>query len=176
MVSQVDASFIKIRQHYDTISPACIVGGIRLDVNVTERDSQFAEYALGFEEYLRAHTAIDLQVPRAHDAQSLRASFEQLDLALGQIADLASVYGNDSRADIEPLTTPTAVLAGEYLRVGMGASWMEPAYEGDQSLLLATPNGIALDLEGVARSTLMSSQPNLTALVDRLLEQTEDWT
>lgn len=142
-----------------------------LGVNVTQRDEQYSEYARGYEDYLRAQTGIELQAPQADDPNSLRASFERLDLALGQIADLASVYGSDSRADIEPLTTPTAVLAGEYLRVGMGAIWMEPAYEGDQSLLLATPNGIALDLEGVARSTLMSSQPNLTALVNRLLER-----
>lgn len=145
------------------------------DDPMSERGEQLSEYAKGFAEYLTSQTGIELAPPDAQSQDSLRRSFERLDLALGQIADLASVYGDDSRHDIEPLTVPTAVLAGEYLRVGFDARWLEPAYEGDAALLLATPDGIALDMDGVARTALMSSQPNLTAFVDRLLNR-EPWT
>lgn len=138
---------------------------------MSERDRQLTEYARSFAEYLESQTGILLSPPDAQHPATLRESFERLDLALGQIADLASVYGDDSRHDIEPLTVPAAVLAGEYLRVGLDAHWLEPAYEDDAALLLATPDGIALDMDGVARTALMSPQPNLTALVDRLLNQ-----
>lgn len=135
-----------------------------------DRDEQFASFARQYADYLRSQTAIDLVPPAKDDEAGLRASFEQLDLALAQISDLASVYGSDPRSDIEPLTVPTAVLAGELLRVGIGARWMEPAFEGDGSLVLITSDGVALDLDGVARAALMSSQPNLTAVLDRLLQ------
>lgn len=149
-------------------------GPLAADDPMSERGEQFSEYANGFAEYLTSQTGIELAPPDAQSQDSLRGSFERLDLALGQIADLASVYGDDSRHDIEPLTLPTAVLAGEYLRVGLDAHWLEPAYKGDAALLLATPDGIALDMDGIARTALMSSQPNLTALVDRLLNRDGD--
>ncbi len=139
------------------------------DNSISRRDQQLREYALGFAEYLSAQTGILLSPPESQRPASLRGSMERLDLALGQIADLASVYGDDSRHDIEPLIIPAAALAGEYLRDGLDARWLEPAYEGDDALLLATPDGIAIDMVGVARAALMSPQPNLTALVDRLL-------
>ncbi len=138
---------------------------------MTNDSQRREEYARSFAEYLQSQTGMHLAPPEAEDLEGLRRSFERLDLALGQIADLASVYGDDSRHDIEPLTVPTAVLAGEYLRVGLDARWLEPAYEGDGALLLATPDGIALDMDGLARTALMSVQPNLTALVDRLLNR-----
>ena len=137
---------------------------------MTERDEQFAIAARQFADYLTAQTGVDLCPSLDGDEASLRASFAQLDIALAQISDLASVYGSDPRRDIEPLTVPTAVLVGELLRTGMGARWMEPAYEGDSSLMLVTRDGVALDLDGVARTALMSTQPNLSALLNRLLE------
>ena len=135
-----------------------------------ERNEALSEYARGFAEYLAAQTGVQLTVPVSGDLDSLRMSFERLDLALGQIADLATIYGNDTRSDIEHLTAPTAVLIGEYLRAGLGARWLEPAFDGDDSLMLITADGIALDLGGVARTTLMSPQPSLAALVERLME------
>jgi hypothetical protein len=136
---------------------------------LSERNTQFVHYAQQFAEYLRGQTAVEVTPPSTNDHAALLLSFERLDLALGQIADLASVYGADQRSDIEPLTTPTAVLAGEYLRIGLGACWLEPVFEGDHTLMVVTPDGVALDLDGMARSALMSSQPNLTAIVRRLL-------
>lgn len=142
---------------------------------MSERDEQLSEYARGFAEYLASQTGVSLPLPESRDRHLLRASFERLDLALGQIVDLASVYGDDSRHDIEPLIVPTAVLAGEYLRVGVSGRWLEAAYEGDTALLLSTPDGIALDMHGLARSALLSPEPNLTAFLDRLLNG-EPWT
>lgn len=137
---------------------------------MTEPDRERAEVARQYAAYLRDQTGVEVAAPEPGDVALLRAHFELLDLALGQIADLASIYGSDQRGDIEPLAVPTAMLAGEYLRAGIGARWMEPAFPGDISLLLLTPDGVALDLEGMARAALLSPRPNLTALVERLLE------
>lgn len=145
--------------------------GIGMEHRLIERNAQFVEFARRFEAYLRDQTSIEMATPSAHDRGALVRGFERLDLALAQIADMASIYGADQRGDIEPLTTPTAVLTGEYLRIGLGAEWLEPAFEGDNSLTVVTPNGVALDLDGLARSALMSARPNLTALVQRLLAQ-----
>jgi hypothetical protein len=138
--------------------------------NLSARDTQFAELARQFSDYLHGQTGIMLELPVAGQPASLMQSIQRLDLALAQIADLASVYGADHRSDIEPLTVPTAVLTGEYLRIGLGAHWLEPAYEGDVSLLLVTRDGVAIDLDGLARSALMSQQPDLSALVERLIQ------
>jgi hypothetical protein len=137
--------------------------------NLSDRDEQFTALAKQFSDYLHGQTGIALEPPVAGEPASLRQSIERLDLALAQIADLASVYGADHRSDIEPLTVPTAVLTGEYLRIGIGAHWLEPAFDGDGSLLLVTPDGVAIDLDGLARSALLSQQPNLSALVERLI-------
>jgi hypothetical protein len=137
---------------------------------LSNRDARFAELARQFSDYLHGQTGIALEPPVSGQTVSLRQSIERLDLALAQIADLASVYGADHRSDIEPLTVPTAVLTGEYLRIGLGARWLEPAFEGDGSLMLVTPDGVAIDLDGLARSALMSQQPNLSALVERLIQ------
>ena len=122
-----------------------------------------------FSRYLGDQTGVALEPPVPGDSASLRRSFERLDLALAQIADMASVYGSEQRSDIEPLTLPTAVLAGEYLRIGLSGRWMEPAYEGDTNLMLVTGEGVALDMDGMARTALLSPQPNLTALIEQLL-------
>lgn len=144
---------------------------VTTDDAASQRSQQLREYALGFAEYLSGQTGIQLSPPACQHPEHLRGSMERLDLALGQIADLASVYGDDSRHDMEPLIIPAAALAGEYLREGLNARWLEPAYDGDDALLLTTPDGVALDMAGVVRAALMSPQPNLTALVDRLLDE-----
>lgn len=135
-----------------------------------ESQSMRQELAAQFSDYLRGQTGVELAMPAAGDPASLRASIERLDLALAQVADLAAVYGADQRSDIEPLTVPTAILAGEYLRIGLQGHWMEPAYEGDTTLMLVTPDGIALDMDGMARSVLMSQRPDLSALIEPLLK------
>lgn len=138
--------------------------------SLDDRNGQFEHLARQFADYLRGQTGIDMIAPLPGDVSSLRGSMERLDLALAQIADMASVYGADHRSDIEPLTVPTAVLAGEYLRIALDAHWLEPAFEGDSSLLLVTTDGVALDMDGLARSALMSRQPDLSSLIERLIQ------
>lgn len=138
-------------------------------LRVEERNEALSEIARQFTDYLEGQTGILVTQPEPGNHDSLRDSFERLDLALAQIADLASVYGADARADIEPLTVPTAALAGELLRSGIGGHWMEPAYEGDPTLMLVTAGGIALDLDGMARSALLSRQPSLSPLIEKLI-------
>lgn len=142
---------------------------------LNEREEQLSNYARGFAEYLAAQTGVEISMPENQDADHLRGSIERLELALEQLADLASVYGEDSRHDVEPLVMPTAVLAGEYLRVGAGARWLEPAFDGDTALLLAMPDGVALDMHGLAHSTLVSPHQHLTTVVNRLLNP-ESWS
>lgn len=138
---------------------------------MTEREQDLSELAQHFASYLEAQTSVTITIPQPGDREALRTSMEQLDIALAQIADLASVYGTDQRSDIEPLTTPTAVLAGELLCEGIGATWMEPAFEGDASLMLVTPSGIALDMHGMARTVLLSDQPGFASFVNQLLDR-----
>lgn len=133
--------------------------------------SAMEELARQFADYLRGQTGIELDFPEPGDRVHLQVCFERLDHALGQIADLASVYGADHRSDIEPLTIPTAALAGEFLRLGIHASWMEPAYEGDTNLMLVTIDGVALDMEGMSRSVLLSQSPALGKLVAPLIKE-----
>lgn len=140
-------------------------GTDRLSEWETER-RQLAEH---YADYLHGQTGVHLVPPSAGNVESLRASFERLDIALAQLADLAAVYGAEHRSDIEPLTIPTAVLAGEYLRVGTAGRWMEPAFDGDTNLMLVTGDGVAVDMDGLARTALMSHQPALSALVERLI-------
>lgn len=143
--------------------------GNRRTVTLDELSEQMESLAGQFSAYLTDQTGVVLESPRPGDRDSLRRSFERLDLALGQVADMASVYGSEQRSDIEPLTLPTAVLAGEYLRIGLHGRWMEPAYEGDTNLMLVTGGGVALDMDGMARTALLSPQPNLTAFIEKLL-------
>lgn len=127
------------------------------------------EIARQFSDYLRGQTGIDLTFPATDDTASLRESLELLDLALAQVADLASVYGADPRGDIEPLAVPTAVITGEFIRIASGGRWMEPAFEGDLNLLLVSSKSVVFDLEGLARTALMSRQPAIAPLVMKLL-------
>ena len=136
-----------------------------------EHTSALEELARQFADYLRGQTGIELTFPEPGDRVNLLVCIERLDLALGQIADLASVYGADQRSDIEPLTIPTAVLAGEFLRLGIEATWMEPAYEGDTNLMLMTNDSVALDMEGMARSVLLSQSPALGKLLAPLIKE-----
>ncbi|RIK45227.1 MAG: hypothetical protein DCC58_07115 [Chloroflexi bacterium] len=133
------------------------------------RAAWLAELGRGFREYLVGQTEIDL-VALESDDTTLIVAFERFDLALGQLADLASVYGDDSRGMLDPLVLPAAALTGEYLRVLAGAAWVEPDPDvpADDSLLLVLANGLAIDLHGIARAALGGSGPGLGAAIARL--------
>jgi hypothetical protein len=135
---------------------------------------RMAELARGFHEYLVAQTDVALtQVDGGgvDDDAALAAAFQRLDLALGQMADLASVYGDDSRAVLDPLVVPVAALAGEYLCFGARAVWVEPDPElpSDDSLPMLLANGVAVDLHGLARAALNRASPSLSAVMRALL-------
>ncbi len=112
------------------------------------------------------------------DHSDLLQAIERLDHALNQVIDLASVYGDDPRLTTEPLIAPVAALAGAYLQASGAAAWIprsadaSPVGSGmpDEEIAIATPNGYALDLMGVARVALFSGAPNLRAIVAQTLQ------
>lgn len=144
-----------------------------MDQDDLTREEQLSRLASQFAEYLRAQTGIDLPDPETVPSDELDAAFSRLDAALQQIGDLAVVYGSDPRADYEPLVLPSAALAGEYLRAGAGARWLQPEVDGDTTALLATADGVAVDLTGAVRATMLTGFPNLRGMVDRLLHAEE---
>jgi hypothetical protein len=140
------------------------------------RDEQIAALATQFVAYLRQGTDVELEAPGAvsdaHGLDALLDAIERLDLALEQLVDLASVYDDGASMSLETLVVPAAVLTGEYLRVAGGASWLAPDPDDpapDDSLAIVTSDGIAIDLLGAARATLLSGAPNLRSIVERLL-------
>lgn len=134
------------------------------------RAAWMAQLAGGFREYLIGQTEIELLALEFGSGPVLLA-IERLDLALGQLADLASVYGDDSRGMLDPLMVPAAALSGEYLRILSAAVWIEPDPDlpPDDSLLLVLDNGIAIDLHGIARVALGSPGPSLGPAIAALL-------
>jgi len=134
-----------------------------------DRAAWMAELARGFRDYLIGQT--DIELVAIGEGTTIALAFERLDLALGQLADLASIYGDDSRGMLAPLVVPTAALAGEYLRVLAGGTWVEPDPELplDDSLLVVLPNGIAVDLHGVARGAVGGVGPSLPSVVAALM-------
>ncbi|HEX5166368.1 MAG TPA: hypothetical protein VFV93_13285 [Thermomicrobiales bacterium] len=140
------------------------------------RDEQIAALAGQFVAYLRQGTDVELDAPGAvsdaHGPAALLDAVERLDLALAQLVDLASVYDDGASMSLESLVLPAAALMGEYLRVCSGASWLAPDPDDpapDDSLAIVTSDGIAIDLLGAARATLLSGAPNLRSVVERLL-------
>lgn len=142
------------------------------DANPT-RAEQLATLAAYFVSYIEQQTGAALVAPSAVSATGLLSAAAQLDEALGQLADLASVYGTDPRADLEAFTLPTAALIGAYLWQAAGATWVEPESDADTTVLIAMPNGLAVDLTGFARATLLSGLPNFSALLQKLLAEPE---
>lgn len=141
-----------------------------MDNSLESRSSAIAELARQFADYLHGQTGIAVSILETANRAQLHKELQKLDLALGQLADLASVYGADHRGDIEPLAIPAASLAGELLRITTGATWMEPAYDGDINLMMVIPDGPVIDLEGLARTALLSTHPALAPLIARLVE------
>jgi hypothetical protein len=140
------------------------------------RDEQIAALATQFVAYLRQGTDVELDAPGAvsvtHGPAALLDAIERLDLALAQLVDLASVYDDGASMSLETLVLPAAALTGEYLRVTSGAGWLAPDPDDprpDDSLAIVTSDGIAIDLLGAARATLLSGAPNLRSVVERLL-------
>ncbi|MGH9175472.1 MAG: hypothetical protein ACRD1H_13995 [Vicinamibacterales bacterium] len=141
----------------------------------TSRDERIAALAAQLVAYLRQQTEIVIDMPGDIDPDGpapLLAAFERLDLALGQLADIASVYDEGPGPALEPLALPLAALTGEHLRHVAAAHWLPADPDDpnpDDSLLLVTADGIVIDLLGVARAALLSGAPNLTAVVSRLI-------
>ncbi len=137
------------------------------------RAAWMGDLARGFREYLADQSEVDLIAIDAPGGDVVVA-LERFDLALGQLADMAVVYGDDSRAVLDPLVVPAAALAGEYLRGLAGAAWVEPDPElpPDDTLLVVLVGGGLLDLHVVARSAFSGFGPSLgAALVARLAAQ-----
>ena len=138
-----------------------------------DRNQRIQELARGFRDYLLSQTDIELPdfgaVDHTYGPAALVMAIERLDLALTQLIDLATVYSDDARMSVEPLTVPTAALAGEYLRAGLGATWLIDD-DAEHALITVLPNGIAADLTGVARSALLSGAPNFAAVITSLID------
>lgn len=145
-------------------------------VNPVSREEQIAALAAQFVAYLRQGTDVVLDAPEAvsdaHGLSSVLDAVERLDLALGQMIDLASIYEDNTRPSLEPLALPAAALTGEYLRYAAGANWLPVDPDDpmpDDTLTIVTHDGIAIDMLGLARATLLSGAPNLYAVVERLV-------
>lgn len=140
-------------------------------IEASGRDRQIHALARQLIGHLAGQTDIELiqigAVGAARGPDVLLTAIERLDAALAQLADLASVYGDDRQFSLDPLVLPVAALFGEYLRDATGASWHHPDPDDpmpDDELILLMPDGIAVDLLGVARAALVSNAPNLTAV------------
>ena len=137
------------------------------------RDEQIAEVARHFIHYLQDQTGTELPAPETVEAETVLDAFGKLDSALDQISGFASVYGTDPRNDLEPLALPAAALCGEYLRYGAAASWVEPDFEPETTLIIVTADGVAVDLTGAVRASLLSGMPNLRIMAEHLLNPEE---
>lgn len=144
--------------------------GAELSETTPSRDEQIAAIATQFTHYIETQTGEAVPVPSDVDATNVDEAFSALDAALDQMADLADVYGADRLQALEPLVLPTAALAGEYLIHGAGAAWIEPVIDADTTLIVATPDGVAVDLTGSVRASLMSGVSNLRVMAARLID------
>jgi hypothetical protein len=108
---------------------------------------------------------VELLPADALAAADLPTALARLDLALGQLADLTTVYGDDSRSMLDPLVAPAAVAAGDYLRAALGANWQASDPLAPEEFVILVPGQPALDLLGLARMALAGGAPNLATLV-----------
>ncbi|MEZ4520225.1 MAG: hypothetical protein R3A46_01090 [Thermomicrobiales bacterium] len=137
--------------------------------DTSERNARIAEIAAQFLTFIDVQTGTAPPAPEEVGESDMLQAFVALDEALDQLADLADVYGTDRMQSIEPLVLPAAALVGEYLRFGAGATWVEPIIDADTTLVIATPDGIAVDLTGAVRASLFSGMANLKIMVDRMI-------
>lgn len=134
------------------------------------REEQIAEVAARFADFIETQTGEGVPEPASIAPDGLEDALSALDAALNQLADLADAYGTDRLQAVEPLVLPIAALAGEYLIHGADASWVEPIIDADSTLIIALPGGVAVDLTGAVRASLMSGMSNLRVMVARLLD------
>lgn len=143
-----------------------------------DREARIHELALTFRDYLTGQTGIELPAPDElssgaasdpHGPAAVLAAVERLDHALAQLIDLTSIYTDHAAPSLEPLALPTAALLGAYLRAALGAHWLASDALDDEQLVLAFPDGVAVDLGQVARSALLSGAPHFTAVVAPLV-------
>jgi hypothetical protein len=130
-----------------------------------ERAQQLIALAANFRAFLADQTGVELVSVDGLTTADLPTALERLDLALGQLADLTTVYGDDSRGMLDPLAAPAAVAVGDYLRAALGASWQASDPLAPEELVILIPGQPALDLLGLARVALSGGTPHLAALV-----------
>ena len=145
------------------------VKGRMLSEDAPSRDDQIGVVATQFVLFIDTQTGAAPPEPHDVGASELLSAFEALDESLNQLADLADVYGTDRMQAIEPLVLPTAALVGEYLRHATGARWVDPVIDAETTLIIATTGGVAVDLTGAVRASLLSGVSNLKTMVDRLI-------
>ena len=131
------------------------------------RAQQLTALAANFRAFLADQTGVDLLPAEGLRAADLPAALERLDLALAQLADLTTVYGDDSRGMLDPLVAPAAVTTGDYLRAALGATWQATDPLAPEELVILVPGQSSLDLLGLARVALAGGTPNLAALATR---------
>lgn len=134
------------------------------DEEQRHRQRQLVELARGFSAQLSAQTGVELLAFDRAPVAGLTAALERLDLALAQLADLASVYGDDSRAMLDPLNVPAAAVVGEYLRAARAGAWRAPNPGDTDSLVIVLPGGTTLDLLAIARRAFADGAPCFAAL------------
>jgi hypothetical protein len=132
-----------------------------------QRQEQLTTLAANFRAFLAQQTGVELLPADGLDVAALPAALERLDLALAQLADLTTVYGDDSRGMLDPLVAPAAVAAGDYLRAALGATWQAADPFAPEELVILVPGQPALDLLGLARVALAGGAPNLAKLLAR---------
>jgi hypothetical protein len=134
-----------------------------------ERAQQLTALAANFRAFLADQTGVELLSAEGLTTAELPTALERLDLALGQLADLTTVYGDDSRGMLDPLVAPAAMAVGDYLRATLGASWQADDPLAPEELVILVPGQPALDLLGLARMALSGGAPNLAALAAKLV-------
>ncbi|HUG17156.1 MAG TPA: hypothetical protein VMM78_19280 [Thermomicrobiales bacterium] len=129
------------------------------------------DLARQFRDYLAQQTNVDLVAIDAVAAPggpaALRTALERLDAALGQLADLQSVYSDSPTGSLEPLLFPVAALTGEYMRAAFGGQWQTPddALPGEDALLIVIGDQPPVDLLPIVRASLLAAGPNLAGIV-----------
>ena len=134
------------------------------------REDQIAGIAGQFLDFIDVQTGSAPPHPKAVKADGLLDAIAALDSSLDQLADFADISSADRMQSIEPLVLPAAALIGEYFRAASGAAWLEPGYDADTTLVIAIPDGVAVDLTGAVRASLMTGQSNLRLMAARLLD------
>ena len=144
--------------------------GRGVDEETAGRDEQIRAVASQFIRFIELQTDSAPPDPDSVDPDSLISAAGELDAALNQLVDMGDAYGTDRMSAAEPLVLPAAAVLGEYLRAGASARWEEPEVDADTTLIVATPDGIAIDLTGAVRASLLTGEANLRMMIERLVQ------